>query len=86
MQQHFQLFEAYLKSKASFFFKRNVKHLSLLSLNTVGSMNCESVAKSMKNKILTHDHNRLDDVKSVAILRVSENLKHIAKVQETLKK
>ena len=49
----------------------------LLSMGTVGSMDCECRAKPLKNTILMKDRNRMLDPTGVALLRGYENLRHI---------
>ena len=50
----------------------------LLSMGTVGSMDCESRAQLMKKTILTKDrNNRMSDPTGVALLRGYENLRHM---------
>ena len=58
----------------------------LLSMGTVGSMDCERRAKPLKNTILTKDRNRMLDPTGVALLRGYENLRHIMHAKKMLGK
>ena len=58
----------------------------LLSMGTVGSMDCERRAKPLKNTILTKERNRLSDPTGVALLRGYENLRHIMHAKKVLGK
>ena len=58
----------------------------LLSVGTVGSMDCERRAKPLKNTILTKDRNRMLDPTGVALLRGYENLRHIMHAKKMLGK
>ena len=73
LEQRFTFFEAYVSD--SEFYCRVAK--PLLSLKTVGSMDCERVAKPMKNKVISKNRNCISDDKAIVLLRVSENLKHL---------
>ena len=58
----------------------------LLSMGTVGSMDCECRAKPLKNTILTKNRNRMLDPTGVALLRGYENLRHIMHAKKMLGK
>jgi len=77
-----QWFECYAGS--SDFYRLVAK--PLLSMGTVGSMDCERRAKPMKNLILTRDRNRLLDPTGVALLRSYENLRHIMNAKKMVGK
>ena len=81
IQERFIFFDAYVSD--SEFYVCIAR--PLLSLKTVGSMDCERVAKPMKNTIISKNRNRISDEKAVVLLRVSENLKHLQKVKQSVK-
>jgi len=58
----------------------------LMSMGTVGSMDCERRAKPLKNSILVKDRNRMKDPTGVALLRGKENLRHIMDAKKMLGK
>ncbi len=77
-----QWFECYAGS--SDFYRLVAK--PLLSMGTVGSMDCERRAKALKNTILTKERNKLLDPTGVALLRSHENLRHIMNAKMALGK
>ena len=81
LEERFTFFEAYASD--SEFYHRVAK--PLLSLKTVGSMDCERVAKPMKNTIISKNINSISDDRAIVLLRVSENLKHLQKVKQSFK-
>ena len=60
----------------------------LMSMGTVGSMDCERRAKpqNLKNIILVKGRNRMKDPTGVALLRGMENLCHIMHAKKMLGK
>ena len=58
----------------------------LLSMCTVGSMDCERRAKPLNQTILTNKRNRKSDSTGVALLRGKENLRDIMNAKKLLKK
>ena len=58
----------------------------LMSMGTVGSMDCERRAKPLKNTILVKERNRMKDPTGVALLRAKENLRHIMHAKKMLGK
>ena len=59
---------------------------TLLSMGTVGSMDCERRAEPLKQTILTNKRNRMSDSTGVALLRGNENLHHIMNAKKLLEK
>ena len=80
MQGRFQFFETY--AAHSEFYHKVVK--PLLSMRTVGSIDVERRVKGLKGTILTKKRNKLKDPKGVALMRSSENLRHIMKAKKVL--
>ena len=58
----------------------------LLSMGTVGSMDCERRAKPLKHTILTSKQNKMHDLTGVALLRGYVNLHHIMNAKKLLGK
>ena len=58
----------------------------LLSMGTVGSMDCERRAKPLKHTIVTSKRNRLKDETGVALLRGYENLNHLMNAKKLVGK
>jgi len=56
----------------------------LMSIGTVGSINTERAAKSLKHDILSIKRNRLSDDQAVILYRVGENLRHLKNVRESI--
>ena len=77
-----QWFECY--AGASLFYQKVAK--PLLSMGTVGSMDCERRAKALKHTILTKKRNRMKDETGVALLRGHENLRHLLNAKKLLGK
>jgi len=77
-----QWFECY--AGASPFYQKVAK--PLLSMGTVGSMDCERRAKPLKHTIVTSKRNRLKDETGVALLRGYENLNHLMNAKKLVGK
>ena len=82
MQGRFKFFETYAAN--SEFYQKVAK--PLLSMRTVGSIDVERRVKGLKHTILTKKRNKLQDPKGVALMRASENLRHIMKAKKVLGK
>ena len=58
--------------------------LLLLSMCTMGSIGVEQRVKGIKGTILNKKHNKLQDPKGVALMRASENLRHMIMKAKTI--
>ena len=82
IQGRFRFYETFARN--SEFYQKVAK--PLLSMRAVGSIDVERQIKHLKGKIITKKHNRLLDPKGVALMRASENLKHIMAAKKLLGK
>ena len=57
----------------------------LLSMRTVGSIDVEREAKTLKHTILTKNRNRTSDGRGVVLMRTCNNLKYLLKMKQSLK-
>ena len=56
----------------------------LLSIGTVGSMDVERRAKTVKEDIMSKKRNRLSDDQAITLYGMSENLRHLYKARKDL--
>eukprot|EP00985_Skeletonema_marinoi_P031477 scaffold37707_cov119-Skeletonema_marinoi.AAC.1 len=73
-----------IHSSPSPFYQKVAK--PLLSMGTVGSMDCERRAKPLKHTIVTSKRNRLKDETGAALLRGYENLNHLMNAKKLVGK